>query len=55
MGWEIDSSKIEYEIGQYGIRAIIRSEWKESYLQILTKKEIKELELNTGKGWWLIK
>jgi hypothetical protein len=45
------TEKIEFQVGQYGVRAIIRSEWQEPFLQMLIEKEIKELELNTGKGW----
>lgn len=45
------NNKIELEQGQYGTKAILRTEWKESYFRELNDKNIKELELNDGKGW----
>ncbi len=45
------NDEIEFEPSVYGTRAIIKSPWKDSYLEILLSKEIIELELNLGKGW----
>ncbi|MFV0388658.1 MAG: hypothetical protein ACK5NT_07875 [Pyrinomonadaceae bacterium] len=42
---------VQFEEGEYGKKAIVRSEWKSSYLELLKSHDIAELELNTGKGW----
>lgn len=42
---------IEFVTGNYGLRAVIKTLWQESYLDQLINKNIKELELNIGKGW----
>lgn len=44
-------SNIEFEQGQYGLKVTVKTEWHESFLQLLDGKEVKELEINTGKGW----
>jgi len=42
---------IEFEEGQYGMRATIKTGWNDSFLELLIKNNIKELELNDGLGW----
>ena len=42
---------IEFEKGRYGLKAVVRSAWHDSFLELLLDKEIIELELNDGKGW----
>lgn len=44
-------NNIEFEQGKYGIRAVIKSEWQNSFIKQLSDKEVKEIELNDGKGW----
>jgi len=45
------SNNIEFERGRYGLKATIRGVWKSGYLEFLLDRNIKELELNDGKGW----
>lgn len=45
------NNKIEFENGPFGIKAIIKGVWQDTYLKLLFKKEVQELELNEGKGW----
>lgn len=45
------NSKIKFEKGKYGAKAIIKTEWQDSFLDLLVDKQIQELELNDGKGW----
>jgi len=42
---------IDFSSGEYGVKAVIRSEWQEEYLTKLIQNNVKELELNDGKGW----
>lgn len=42
---------IEFEKGKYGLKAIIKTTWQDSFLNILVDENIVELELNIGKGW----
>jgi hypothetical protein len=42
---------IEFEKSQFGTRAIIKSIWQDSFYKLLKDKDVKELELNEGKGW----
>jgi hypothetical protein len=44
-------SNIEFEKGEYGIKATIKTVWQDSFLKLLIENEVKELELNDGKGW----
>jgi len=44
--------KIEFKDGEYGTKAIIKGEWCDLFLKLLLKKEVVELELNDGKGWY---
>jgi Leucine-rich repeat (LRR) protein len=44
-------SEIDFEQGQFGTKAIIKVQWHDSLLELLLKKDIRELELNIGKGW----
>ncbi|MDB5089168.1 MAG: hypothetical protein JWR09_3162 [Mucilaginibacter sp.] len=46
------NNNIEFENGDYGTKAIIKTEWQDSFLRLLLDKEVKELELNDGKGWY---
>ena len=43
--------QIEFEKGEYGTRATIKTLWQDSFLELLLKNDVKELELNDGKGW----
>lgn len=45
------SNDIEFLKSKYGLKAIIKTAWKDSFLKSLLDKEIGELELNDGKGW----
>lgn len=45
------NNNIEFENGLFGLRAIIRTPWQESYLEDLRRRNILEIELNVGKGW----
>lgn len=42
---------IEFEEGVWGAKATIRVPWNNYLLEELLKEDIKELELNQGKGW----
>ncbi|MDI1254601.1 MAG: hypothetical protein PSV16_00745 [Flavobacterium sp.] len=42
---------IQFENGQYGLKAIFKVEWNESFFNLLIDKDVKEIEINTGKGW----
>lgn len=44
-------SEIEFEQGQFGPKATIRVAWHDSLLIMLIDRDIRELELNIGKGW----
>jgi len=43
---------IEFKEGEWGTKAVIRSEWQDSFVNILLGKRTMELELNDGKGWF---
>lgn len=45
------SNNIEFENGRYGIKAIIKGVWQDTYLKLLLYKGVQELELNDSKGW----
>ena len=45
------SSNIEFSRSTYGVKAVIKTIWKDSFLKLLLDKEVKELELSDGKGW----
>ncbi|MGA9213666.1 hypothetical protein [Kaistella sp.] len=45
------NNSIEFEQGLFGLRAIIKTLWDDSFINILQEKKIMELELNVGKGW----
>jgi hypothetical protein len=45
------SNIIEFENSRYGIKAIIKGVWQDTYLKLLLDKGVQELELNDGKGW----
>lgn len=42
---------ITFEPGTLGLRAVIRGPWGHSISDELRRREINELELNSGKGW----
>lgn len=44
-------SRVKFENGDYGVKAILTSPWESSFLKLLSKRNVKELELNDGKGW----
>ncbi|WP_342331918.1 hypothetical protein [Pedobacter sp. FW305-3-2-15-E-R2A2] len=44
-------SKVKFENGDYGVKAILTSPWESSFLKLFFKKNVEELELNMGKGW----
>ncbi|MVM32441.1 hypothetical protein GO755_20520 [Spirosoma sp. HMF4905] len=45
------NNNIEIQHGIYGPKAVIKSKWHESFLDEILSKEVKELEINDGKGW----
>lgn len=45
------NNKILIEEGSYGKKASINTAWHNDFIKILNDSEIKELELNDGKGW----
>ncbi len=44
-------NEVDFEQGQFGTKATIQAEWHNSLVEVLLKRDICELELNTGKGW----
>ena len=44
-------SEIDFEQGQFGTKATIKVKWHDSLLELLINRDIRELELNIGKGW----
>ncbi len=42
---------IDFEHGRFGTKATIRVKWHDSLLEFLLDRDIRELELNIGKGW----
>lgn len=44
-------SKVDFEQGKFGLKAIIKVRWEDSLLRLLLERNIRELELNIGKGW----
>ena len=44
-------TEIELTKGKHGTKAIIKSEWRNHYYEILTDNHVVELELNDSKGW----
>lgn len=42
---------IEFEQGMWGVKAVIGTAWSDSMLHELRENDIRELELNSGKGW----
>jgi len=42
---------IEFVEGEYGMRATIKTAWQNPFLELLLQNNVKELELNIGKGW----
>jgi hypothetical protein len=44
-------NNIEFEKGLLGTKAIIKGLWHDSYIKLFSEREVKELELNDGKGW----
>jgi len=45
------NSGIEFERGTYGVKAVIKTTWQDSFLTLLLDREVTEVELNDGKGW----
>jgi len=45
------SGNIEFSNGTYGLKAVVKTTWEDSFLKLLIDKEVVELELNDGKGW----
>lgn len=45
------SNSIEFEMGEYGLRAVLKSRWDNSYFGLLESRGVTELELNMAKGW----
>ncbi len=43
--------KIIFEQCSFGMKAIIISEWNDSFLELINNNNVTELELNDGKGW----
>lgn len=44
-------SEIDFEQGRFGVKATIKTKWKDSLIDLLVNRDIRELELNIGKGW----
>ncbi len=44
-------NEISFEDGAWGTKATIIAPWNDSFLPYLLDSDIKELELNLGKGW----
>ncbi len=44
-------NNIEFVVGKYGTKAIIKNQWQEAFLEQLLSKGVVEIELNDGKGW----
>lgn len=44
-------SNITFENSFYGTRVIINGFWDDSYIDLINKKNVDEIELNDGKGW----
>lgn len=44
-------NEIDFEQGRFGTKATIKVKWHDSLLDSLLKVDIRELELNIGKGW----
>lgn len=44
-------SEIDFEQGKFGVKATIKTKWKDSLIDLLVNRDIRELELNIGKGW----
>lgn len=44
-------NKFTTEIGKYGKRIILTSEWDDKYIEYITANSIKEITLNHAKGW----
>jgi hypothetical protein len=42
---------VQFEDGEYGRRAVVRSAWSDNVAAYLLSSGIAELELNDGKGW----
>lgn len=42
---------IVFQKGRLGLRAVIKGSWLAGYRDVLLEREVKELELNDGKGW----
>ncbi|MFV1981863.1 MAG: hypothetical protein ACC655_11970, partial [Rhodothermia bacterium] len=42
---------IKMEDGQYGARAVLRSEWSERDFRKIRSRQCAELEINYAKGW----
>lgn len=45
------SNNIIFEKSFYGTRAIISGLWDDSYIDLMKRKNVDEIELNDGKGW----
>lgn len=45
------NNRIEFEEGLFGTKATIKGTWHDSFLKMIIEKDVKELELNDGKGW----
>ncbi len=44
-------SEIDFEQGKFGLKATIKVRWTDSLIELLRERNIRELELNIGKGW----
>jgi Leucine-rich repeat (LRR) protein len=42
---------IQFETGEYGLKAVLTSDWSSEMKSYLLNKNIVEIELNAGKGW----
>jgi hypothetical protein len=49
--FKLMTNSIVFEDGFFGLRAVVISKWQDYFLERILEKEVKEIELNIGKGW----
>lgn len=48
----MEKNRVIFNEGLLGTKATIEGPWKKEYLELLLEKNVQELELNDGKGWY---
>lgn len=48
---EMAMTEFDFEEGKFGTKATIKAEWQGSMLDLLREGNVREIELNIGKGW----